>query len=256
MNDFDKEVAARIAANGTPGPLQEGARDFLLASLNAKYSYNFSWLGRPVIQYPQDIVAMQQIIWRTRPDLIIETGIAHGGSLVLSASMLALLDYCDAVVAKRPLDPSASVRRVLGVDIDIRAHNRSAIEAHPLSHRIDLLQGSSIDPGIVAQVHQRAKGFPRVLVCLDSNHTHDHVLAELEAYAQLTTKDSYCVVFDTVIEDMPAESIVDRPWKPGDSAGTAVRDYLKRHPEFEIDRSIDQQLLVTVAPGGYLKRIR
>jgi cephalosporin hydroxylase len=255
-NDFMREVAARIAANGNDRALLEGAHAFLLASLRAQYSYNFSWLGRPIIQYPQDMVAMQEIIWRARPDLIVETGIAHGGSLILSASMLALLDYCDAVEAGRTLDPRASGRRVLGIDIDIRAHNRAAIEAHPMSHRVELLQGSSIDPQLVAQVQARAKGYQRVLVCLDSNHTHEHVLAELEAYAQLASLDSYCVVFDTVIEEMPADSVGNRPWSRGNSPASAVGEYLKAHPEFEIDRSLDRQLLVSVAPGGYLKRVR
>ena len=226
-------------------------------SVNAKkYSYSFDWLGRPIIQYPQDMVAMQELIWTIRPDLIIETGIAHGGSLVFSASMLALLDLCDATEAGTVLDPAQPRRRVLGVDIDIRAHNREAIERHPLAPRIDMIQGSSIDPGVVAEVSALAQGAARVLVSLDSNHTHDHVLAELEAYAPLTTVGSYCVVFDTVIEDLPAEMFPDRPWAPGDSPKTAVHEYLRSHPEFEIDRDIDHKLLISVAPDGYLHRVK
>lgn len=256
MNDFAKEAAARVDANGRDTSLQTGARAFMLASLKARYSYNFSWLGRPVIQYPQDIVAMQEIIWQVRPDLIIETGIAHGGSLIMSASMLALLDYCDAVADGRTLDPRTSSRRVLGLDIDIRAHNRAAIQAHPMAHRIDMIQGSSIEAGIIADVHQRAKGHDRILICLDSNHTHDHVLAELKAYAPLTSVGSYCVVFDTIVEDMPGEMFPDRPWGPGNNPGTAVREYLKTHPEFEIDKQIDHKLSISVAPDGFLKRQR
>jgi len=211
-----------------------------------KYSYNFSWLGRPIIQYPQDIVAMQEIIWRVNPDLIIETGIAHGGSLIFSASMLELNAACGG--------PQNA--EVLGVDIDIRAYNREAIEAHPMFKRISMIQGSSIAPEIIEQVKAKASGKQRVLVCLDSNHTHDHVLAELQAYAPLTSVGSYCVVFDTIIEDMPDEMFPDRPWGPGNNPKTAVWEWLKTNTEFEIDKQIDHKLLISVAPDGYLKRVR
>ena len=231
------------------------ARSFMRASTDPKYSYNFNWLGRPIIQYPQDIVAMQELVWTIRPDLIIETGIAHGGSLILSASLLALLDLCDAAEAGTSIDPRASSRAVLGVDIDIRAHNRAAIEAHPMAPRIRMIQGSSIDPAIVGEVRAVAAGYRRILVCLDSNHTHDHVLAELEAYAPLTSVGSYCVVFDTIIEDLPAGTYPDRSWGPGNSPRSAIEAYLARHPEFVVDTTIDHKLLISVAPGGYLKRV-
>lgn len=256
MNDFQNEVAERIAAMPTHQSLCTAAAAFMRESTQPQYSYNFAWMGRPIIQYPQDIVAMQELIWTIRPDLIIETGIAHGGSLIFSASMLALLDMTDAIANGTTLDPKVSKRKVLGIDIDIRAHNRAAIEAHPLASRIQMIQGSSIAPDIVAQVHQVAAQHSRVLICLDSNHTHDHALAELEAYAPLTSVGSYCVVFDTVIEDLPAGMYPDRPWGPGNNPKTAVRQYLKSHPEFEIDRQIDQKLLISVAPDGYLKRVR
>jgi cephalosporin hydroxylase len=255
MSEFTEEVAARIAANGTNRALQDAGAQFMRASTDPKYSYNFSWLGRPIIQYPQDIVAMQELIWAVRPDLIIETGIAHGGSLILSASLLALLDVCEAAEAGTTLDPRASRRAVLGVDIDIRAHNRSAIEAHPMAHRIQMIQGSSIDPAIVSKVREVAAGYRRVLVSLDSNHTHEHVLAELEAYAPLTSVDSYCVVFDTIIEDLPAGIYPDRSWGPGNSPRSAIEAYRARHPEFVVDTTIDHKLLISVAPGGYLKRV-
>jgi cephalosporin hydroxylase len=187
---------------------------------------------------------MQELIWSIQPEIIIETGIAHGGSLIFSASMLELNAACGG-----PRDAE-----VLGIDIDIRPHNRAAIEAHPMSRRITMLQGSSVAPEIVAQVEARAAG-KRVLVCLDSNHTHDHVLAEMHAYAPLVSVSSYCVVFDTVIEDVPADIYSDRPWGPGNNPRTAVTEYLKSHPEFEIDRRIDNKLLISVAPGGYLKRV-
>lgn len=221
-----------------------------------KWAYNFSWLGRPAIQFPNDAWAMQELIWKIKPDLIIETGIAHGGSLIFSASMLALLDMCEAIESGTVLDPKTSKRKVLGLDIDIRQHNREAIEAHPMSSRIQMIQGSSIAPEVIEQVKAVAKNYERVLVCLDSNHTHEHVLAELEAYAPLTSVGSYCVVFDTIVEDMPKEMFPDRPWGPGDNPKTAAWEYLKTHSEFEIDKNIDHKLLISVAPDGYLKRIR
>lgn len=256
MTEFEQEVEGRLSAMVVNATLTSAASTFMHASTLPKYSYNFFWLGRPVIQYPQDVVAMQELIWAVRPDLIIETGIAHGGSLILSATMLALLDMCDAIESGASIDPKKSKRKVLGIDIDIRAHNREAIEAHPLASRIRMIQGSSIAPEVVERVRQTAKDYERILVCLDSNHTHDHVLAELESYAPLTSVGSYCVVFDTIIEDMPAEMFPDRPWGPGDNPKTAVWEYLKTHPEFEIDKSIQHKLLITVAPDGYLKRIK
>lgn len=255
MNNFFNEVEDRVVANGLNQELLEATQKFNLVSLNAQYSYNFTSLGRPIIQYPQDMVAVQELIWKVKPDLIIEAGIAHGGSLIMSASMLALLDMCEAIATGAMLDPKKSKRKVLGLDIDIRQHNREAIEAHPMSSRIQMIQGSSISPEVIAQVRAVAKNYQRILVCLDSNHTHDHVLAELEAYAPLTTVGSYCVVFDTIVEDMPKEMFPDRPWGPGDNPKTAVWEYLKTHSEFEIDKSIDHKLLISVAPDGYLKRI-
>jgi cephalosporin hydroxylase len=246
MKPFEEEVVERVAANGRNQPLRDAARTFMRESTQPKYSYNFSWLGRPIIQYPQDIVAMQELIWALQPDLIVETGIAHGGSLILWSSLLELNAACGG-----PQDA-----RVVGIDIDIRAHNRAAIEAHPMVGRITMIEGSSVDPAVLAQVQAAAAGRDRVLVCLDSNHTHAHVLAELEAYAPLTTVGSYCVVFDTVIEDFPAGTYPDRPWGPGNNPKTAVREYLASHPEFEIDETFDDKLLISVAPGGYLKRVR
>ena len=255
MTEFKAEIKQRVSEMMENKPLNDAALTFLQASTGPKYSYNFHWMDRPIIQYPQDMVAMQELIWEIKPDLIIETGIAHGGSLILSASMLAMLDMCEAIESSQTMDPSKSKRKVLGVDIDIRAHNKEAIEAHPMASRIEMIQGSSIDADIIAQVQDFAKGYERVLVCLDSNHTHDHVRQELEHYAPLTSVGSYCVVFDTLIEDMPADEYPDRSWGPGDNPKTAVWDYLKTHPEFEIDKSIAGKLLVTVAHDGFLKRL-
>lgn len=255
MSDFDEEVRHRIDAMSHDDRLQADAAEFMRSSLLTKYSYNFSWLSRPIIQYPQDMVAMQELIWRVRPDLIIETGIAHGGSLIFSASMLALLELADAVEAGAMLDPAKAQRTVLGIDVDIRAHNRAAIEAHPLASRIQMIEGSSLSPAVVTEVSAIAARHERVLVCLDSNHTHRHVLAELQAYAPLTSIGSYCVVFDTIVEDMPAEMFADRPWAPGDNPKTAVREFLAGHAEFAIDQSIEDKLQITVAPAGYLRRV-
>jgi len=255
VNDFQKEVMERVNAMPSNQALSESAAAFMRESADSKYSYNFSWLGRPIIQYPQDLVAMQELIWQIKPDLVIETGIAHGGSLIFSASQLAQLDLCDAIEAETLIDPRSSKRKVLGIDIDIRAHNRFAIEAHPMASRIQMIQGSSIAPEIIAQVKAIAASYKRVLVFLDSNHTHHHVLEELEAYANLTSVGSYCCVFDTIVEDMPADMYPDRPWGPGNNPKTAVWEYLKFHPEFEVDKSIQNKLLITVAPDGYLKRM-
>jgi cephalosporin hydroxylase len=265
--EFERLVTQNIEGLHRDKALQTLSNDWLVATLPHRYSYNFGWLGRPIIQYPQDMVALQELIWRIKPDLIVETGIAHGGSLILSASMLALLDYCDAVQSGTTLDPKSVHRRVLGIDIDIRPHNRAAIEAHPLAHRIDMIQGSSIDPAIVAQVHAAATPHKRILIILDSNHTHEHVLAELEAYAPLTSPGSYCIVFDTVVEDIPEGMFPDRPWGKGDNPKTAVWEYLRRlkienrvavdgEPlAFDIDEAMQAKLLITVAPSGFLRRI-
>ena len=243
---FKKQVRENIDLLGRDKDVQGLSRIWSRETNRSGYTYNFTWMGRPIIQYPQDMVAMQELIWQTQPDLIIETGIAHGGSLIFSASMLELNAACGG----------NADARVLGIDIDIRAHNREAIEAHPMGRRIDMIQGSSIAADVIAQVQESAMGKKGVLVILDSNHTHEHVLAELEAYAPLVTTGSYCLVFDTLIEDMPAELFPDRPWGPGDNPKTAVHEYLKSHPEFEIDAAIPNKLLITVAPDGYLKRIR
>lgn len=245
VQEFINERVERVKLNETNSSLVEAAHTFVVESVKPQYSYNFSWMGRPVIQYPQDMIAMQEIIWDIKPDLIIETGIAHGGSLIYYASLLEMISFSGFGDGK-----------VLGIDIDIREHNRKEIESHPMYKNIDMIQGSSISQEVIEQVKKKAEGKERVLVILDSNHTHKHALEELIAYAPLVSKGSYCVVFDSLIEDMPADSYPDRPWGPGDNPKTAVWEYLKTHPEFEIDKSIQNKLLITVAPDGYLKRVR
>ena len=243
---FELEKRQNIARMGQDNELKEFSRTWQHESAKYNYVYNFSWLGRPIIQLPQDVFAMQELIWTIQPDLIIETGIAHGGSLIFSASMLELNAACGG-----PEDSE-----VLGIDIDIRAHNREAIEAHPMFKRISMIQGSSIAPEVIEQVRARAAGKRRVMVCLDSNHTHDHVLAELKAYAPLTSAGSYCVVFDTAIEEGPAQLFADRPWGPGNNPKTAVWEFLKTTDCFEIAQEISNKVLITVAPDGYLRCVK
>lgn len=221
--------------------LRRLTQDWFIRSCRYNYSYNFSWLGRPVIQYPQDLIALQEIIWKIQPDLVLETGIAHGGSLIFSASILDMIGQDG---------------RVLGIDIDIRKHNRVEIEKHRLSERITLLEGSSVEQKTVNAVFALAKNKKRILVVLDSNHTHAHVLRELELYSPLVAKDSYVIVFDTVVEDMPADFFPNRPWGKGNNPKTAVWEFLKGNPRFEIDKEIENKLLITVAPDGYLKCIK
>lgn len=254
---FQAEVKSNIESLGRDKDVQALSRIWVREIARHKYAYNFSWLGRPAIQFPNDPWALQEIIWSVKPDLIVEAGVAHGGSIIFSASMLALLDMCDAIQMGSAMpEPGRSRRKVLGLDIDIRSHNRRAIEQHPMSGRIELIQGSSIDPTIVQRVRDISTEYSRVLVCLDSNHTHDHVLAELNAYAPLVSVGSYCIVYDTLVEDMPEDSFPDRPWGKGNSPKSAVFEYLKSHPEFEIDKSIDHKLQISVAPDGYLKRVK
>ena len=227
-----------IAAMGDDVDLQAKAQALFTAANKHEYSYHFNWLGRPIIQYPQDIIAVQELIWEVRPDLIIETGVAHGGSLIFSASILELI---------------GKPATVIGIDIDIRAHNRVEIERHPMAKRIHMIQGSSVSDEVAAQVREIAYDKKKVLVFLDSNHAHDHVLKELELYAPLVCKGSYVVVFDTVVENLPAGSFPDRPWDKGSNPMTAVFEFLKTTHRFEIDASIEKKLLLTVAPNGYLK---
>jgi cephalosporin hydroxylase len=241
VTSFEDEVRRNVEAQGRDAALRDLTKAWIRATLPHKYSYAFTWLGRPVIQMPQDLVALQEILWRVRPDLVVETGIAHGGSLVFHASMLELLGGDGLVV---------------GIDVDIRKQNREALERHPLARRLHLIQGSSVAPEVVAEVRRLAEGRERVLVLLDSNHTHDHVLRELEAYSPLVTKGSYLIVYDTLIDDLPADGFPDRPWGPGNNPKTAVHAFLATTDRFVIDRSIEDKILITVAPDGYLACVR
>jgi cephalosporin hydroxylase len=241
IRQFKEESDQRVASYANDKELQTIANDWVEQSMKKKYVYNFSWLGRPIIQYPQDMIAIQEIIWSVKPDLIIETGIAHGGSIILSASILELL---------------GGDRQVVGIDIDIRKHNRDEIENHPLSKRIHMIEGSSIDKNTAEQVYKFAEKKSNVLVILDSNHTHEHVKKELELYHSLVSVDSYLMVFDTIVEDLPKDYFEDRPWNVGDNPKTAVHEFLKGNKNFEIDKSVQNKLIITAAPDGYLRRVK
>jgi cephalosporin hydroxylase len=237
---YKEECKNRVAAQGKNEQLLAISSKFAAETIRAGYSYNFTWMGRPIIQYPQDMIAMQEIIWELKPDLIIETGIAHGGSIIYYASILELIGKGE----------------VLGIDIDIRAHNRAEIESHPMSKRITMLEGSAISQEIIEKIKPFTEGKKTVMVCLDSNHTHDHVLAELQLYSPFVTVGSYLVAFDTIVEDLPADLYADRPWSVGDNPKTAVWEFLKSNDDFVINNEIDNKLLVSVAPSGYLKRVK
>ena len=242
LDKFYKEKEKNIKALSSDKELKKLGNEFIEKTGKNKYSYNFSWLGRPIIQFPQDMIALQEIIWESKPDLIIETGIAHGGSLIFSASILEMIGNSGEVV---------------GIDIDIREHNRRLIEEHFLSKRIKMIQGSSVNIEVISKIKNLIKNKKSIMVILDSNHTHDHVLEELNIYSKFVSKNNYLIVFDTSIEDMPVNyRWGDRPWGKGNNPRTAVNQFLMGNKEFIIDNSIDGKLIITVATSGYLKKIR
>ena len=255
--EFKRKCLEEIESQGQNQRLKMLGMEWLTQASDTSYSHHFEWLGRPIIQLPQDVVGTQQILWKVQPDLIIETGIARGGSLILYASLLELIAQCGG----------AAHAKVLGIDVDIRSHNKKAILEHPMSKRIEMIEGSSVSEDVIAQVRKIAAKHSRILVCLDSNHTHEHVLEELKLYAPLVSIGSYCIVFDTAVEDMPDGWYKDRPWGRGNNPKTAVHEFLrqlknkeilstdKKPMHFEIDKEIENQLLITVTPDGYLRRV-
>lgn len=232
--------------------------------LSKNYQYNFEWFGRPIIQIPQDIYAIQEMIWQTRPDLVIECGVAHGGSIVLAASLMAQLDMLDAL--EHSLDAEEYTvrkkRHVIGIDVEIRPHNRSAMDVHQLKKYWTLIENSSTDRKVVELVRNSTKSYNRIMVMLDSNHTHEHVLQELKAYAPLVSKDCYLVVWDSGIEDLSEEANKSveklRPWGKGNNPKTAMLEYLESLDEknisFEINRALRAKIGISAASDAFLLR--
>nr|WP_223298157.1 cephalosporin hydroxylase family protein [Candidatus Planktophila versatilis] len=252
---FESERVDRIEALVRDTGFEQLSTAWLETAMEKSYAYNFEWLGRPIIQLPQDIVATQELIWAVRPDLIIETGIAHGGSLILSASILALIEIADASKNHQTIDPNLPKSRVLGIDIDIRTHNRKLIEEHGLSPRIEMIEGSSVDPEVIRKVEALASQNKHIMIFLDSNHTHEHVLQELNLYSQFVSGGSYLVVFDTFVEKMTKDIFPNRPWTKGDNPMTATREFLASNKGFEADKGMAAKLGITVAPDGFLRKI-
>jgi cephalosporin hydroxylase len=238
--EFEKEKKTSIKKMYTDPEMGELNRRWFDLSFEHKYPYNFSWLGLPIIQYPQDIVAIQEIVWKVQPKTIIETGIARGGSLIFYSSLVKLL---------------GNQGKVIGIDIEIRNHNRKRIEKHSLFDSIELVEGSSIDPSTILKVEKIIDTSKPVLVVLDSNHTHDHVLSELRMYKDFVTKGSYIIVLDTHCENLPQHLLANRPWGKGNSPMTAVVEFLKSNKNFQVDNEIHEKLGVTGAPSGYIKRV-
>lgn len=252
IEEFKQDVESIIKEQGSDKEFKEITDEWMVKSIDHRSSYVFRWMGRPIIQYPQDMIQMQELIWEIKPDLIIETGIAHGGSLIFYASMLKMLG-------------DSKKRSVLGIDIDIREHNRKEIEAHPMYDIITMIQGSSIDDDIVKQVHDFAKDYETVMVIFDSCHTYDHVIEECHKYSDLVTKGSYLCIFDTMTglyyrkkaergEELPKELI--RPWNENNNVEMAAKEFAKESDRFEVDDRITNKLMITCASGGYLKCIK
>lgn len=248
---FKSECSAEVIAMGENAELLSVTKDWIEAATKAKYTYHFEWLGRPIIQLPQDMIALQEIVWETKPTIIIETGIAHGGSLILSASLLALLDLVD--LEKGIL--TENTRKVIGIDVDIRAHNRVAIENHPLASRIQLIQASSTDPSLISQIKGLIRPNDKVMVILDSDHTEEHVLSELRSYSDLVSPGCYLIVFDTIVEFLDSKTFSNRDWGVGNNPWTATQIFLESDSRFRNNLQIENKLQLTVAPGGFLQRI-
>lgn len=240
VEEFKQRNAEYIARMSGDAELAALSSAWFNRVLKYEYAYHFTWMGRPIIQFPQDILVLQEIIWEVKPDLIIETGIAHGGSIIFSASMLELI---------------GGDGEVLGIDTDIRKYNRLAIETHPMYKRVQMIEGSSTDATVLQQVRTIADGKNSVMVILDSNRTHAHVFAELQAFAPLVSTGSYLTVLCTCIESLADDVFPDKPWGKGNNPGSAVDEFLAQNGNFAADLTRTDKLLITVSPNGYLRRI-
>lgn len=241
IKQFFTERHTDIINMGQDEELRRKSIDWMVHADKYKYTYNFTWMGRPIIKFPSDMVIQQELMWQIKPDLVIETGIAHGGSIIFSAAMQQMMGISNG--------------RVIAVDIDIRDHNRQEIEAHPMSKHITMIQGSSVDADIFAQVKELARDAKTVMVILDSNHTHQHVYDELKLYADLVTVGSYCILPDTFIEFFPKGYYDNRPWDVGDNPCTAARQFLSERSDFELDSFLTSKGMISEGLDGYLKRV-
>lgn len=239
--EFQEERHKAILEMGKDKEFRKMSLDWILKSNEHKYGFNFTWMGRPVIQFPNDMFIIQQLIWQIKPDLIIETGIAHGGSIIFSASMLELV---------------GGDGQVVGIDVDIRTHNRIEIEEHPMFKRIEMIEGSSTDEEVINQVYKIADNKKSIMVFLDSNHSHKHVLGEMNVYGKLVNVGSYMVVFDTCIELFPKGYCSDRPWDVGDNPMTAIDAFMKNNNTFIRDELLNSKAIITAAPDGYLRKVK
>lgn len=237
LAEFARLRAKHIETLGADQTLRETTRSWFEAASKHRYSYHFDWMGIPIIQFPQDLVALQEVVWASKPDAIIETGIAHGGSLVFYASLLKAMGVDGPVI---------------GIDIDIRGHNRELLDKHPLRSHIQLIEGSSTAPETLDKVREALGPAKNPLVVLDSNHEYSHVLGELELYSRFVRKGAYLVVLDTIVDDMPEAFSEGRPWGPGRGPKRAVAEFLQENKRFAIDQNYNNKLLITVAPDGFL----
>ena len=252
---FENECAKESYKQARDKSFIELSDIWLNKSWRHKYTYHFKWMDRPIIQMPQDILALQELIWKIKPDLIIETGIAHGGSICLSASLLALLEM-EENYNNSHLNTLKNKRKVIGIDIDIRRHNKEKINNHFLSDKIVMIEASSVELKTFEKVKKISKDYSNILVILDSNHTNEHVLKELNLYGSLVSHNSYCIVFDTIIEKMDDAFCQNRPWGKKNSPQSAIEKFLKTNSTFEVDHSINDKLILSMAPGGFLKKIK
>jgi hypothetical protein len=242
IQQFLDERNADIERMGSDQELRQKSIDWMIHADRYKYTYNYSWMGRPIIKFPNDMVIQQELMWELKPDLVIETGIAHGGSIIFTASMMEMMNIDGEVV---------------GIDVDIRPHNRTKIEAHPMMKRITMYEGDSVSDAMVEKVRVHTNGKKCVMVILDSLHSHAHVYKELRSYAPMTTLGSYCILPDTFIEFFPKGYYSEtRPWDVGNNPHSAMKQYISETDNFEIDHARTDKAMITETIDGYLKRVK
>lgn len=238
-DDFDNERIRLLDSLGENDSLKSQGLDFVNSSNHKKYAYVWNWLGLPVIQMPEDLIKVQEIIFETKPDFVIETGVAWGGSLLFYSSILNSIGHGD----------------VIGIDITIPEHNRANIMRSIGSERINLIEGSSVSEDIVNKIESIVPKGSKVLLILDSHHTHEHVLAELELWSPLVTSGNYIVVCDTIVEYIEAPADRVRDWGKGNNPATAVNQFLSKNSRFSLDNEYNLKSFTSFHPGGFLQAI-